>query len=256
MTTRTQQAPQNNPDAQIHPTAMVAPSAVIGSGTVVHPYAIIGPNTHIGSDCIIYPFAHIGSAPQVRTHDEKLGQLVVGDGNRFFEGCTVSRGHSKAEGITRIGDGNLMMAYTHIGHDCIVGNYATIANHSSLAGHVTLQDHANIGGYVGIHQFVRIGCYSFIAANSMVSQDVPPFAIASGDRARLSGLNRKGLARASFEQDEQVLIRQAFRHYFGASSEGAVVSTSTWSASFSAFEADSVRGVLKRRSDLNQAVLG
>ncbi len=240
----------------IHPTAILAPSAVIGRGTIIHPYAIIGANTHLGENCIVYPFAHIGSAPQVRVHDEASGRLVIGDNNRFFEGCTVSRGHSKAEGVTQIGDGNLFMAYSHVGHDCRVGHNATLANHSSLAGHVTVQDHVNIGGYVGIHQFVRIGCYSFIAANSMVSQDVPPFAIATGDRARLCGLNRKGLARAAFEQNEQLEIRRAFRQVFGASSLAQKPLTSDWTRCFETFVHESVRGVLKRHSESEQADLG
>ena len=252
----THKGPNVNLSARVHPSAIVSPSATIGAETVVHPYAIIGPNTRIGSHCIVYPFAHIGSAPQVRTHDESLGQLVIGNRNRFFEGCTVSRGLSEADSITQIGDGNLMMAYSHIGHDCIVGNYTTMANHSSLAGHVVLHDHANIGGYVGVHQFVRIGCYSFTAANSMVSQDVPPFGIVSGDRAKLSGLNRKGLARACFEEHEQVLVRQAFRFFFGAPTQRPNLAESHWTKSFSAFINDSVRGVLKWRLKVDEADLG
>ena len=149
-----------------------------------------------------------------------------------------------------------MMAYSHIGHDCIVGNHTTMANHSSLAGHVALQDHANVGGYVGVHQFVRIGCYSFTAANSMVSQDVPPFAIVSGDRAKLLGLNRKGLARASFEHNEQVLIRQAFRYFFGAPTQRPIFVENQWTRSFSAFANNSARGVLKWRSEVAGADLG
>lgn len=242
-------------EANIHPSAIVAPSAMIGNGCVIHPYAIIGPNTELGDNCIVYPFAHIGSDPQVRGLDGGEGKLIIGTHNRFFEGCTVSRGYSKAEGITRLGDGNLVMAYSHIGHDCVVGSHTTIANHSSLAGHVHLDDHANIGGYVGIHQFVRIGCYSFVAANAMVSQDVPPFAIAVGDRARLAGLNRKGLARASFQDDEQLEIRRAFRTHFGVATTSQDSPSTRWTLHFETFVNESIRGVLKRHVELDQADL-
>lgn len=251
----TKRTAQIRHEVTIHPSAVIAPSVVIGNGCVIHPYAIIGPNTELGDNCIVYPFAHIGSAPQVREPDHDEGRLVIGANNRFFEGCTVSRGHSKGEGVTRVGDGNLMMAYSHIGHDCVVGSHTTIANHSSLAGHVHLDDHANIGGYVGIHQFVRIGCYSFVAANAMVSQDVPPFAIAVGDRARLAGLNRKGLARASFQNDEQIEIRRAFRRHFGGQTESKGRTSSDWAIRFDTFIKESIRGVLKRHSELNQADL-
>ena len=251
----TKHTAQIRDEQTIHPSAVIAPSAEIGHGCVIHPYAVIGPNTELGENCIVYPFAHIGSAPQVRAPDSGGGKLMIGANNRFFEGCTVSRGHSKAEGVTQIGDGNLFMAYSHIGHDCVIGNHTTVANHSSLAGHVHLQDHANIGGYVGIHQFVRIGCYSFVAANAMVSQDVPPFAIAVGDRARLAGLNRKGLARASFQTDEQLEIRRAFRTRFGIANASKDDPKSDWVLRFDTFVKESVRGVLKRHSEVDQADL-
>lgn len=234
----------------IHPTAIVATTASIGAGTIIHPYAVIGEHTHLGEDCIVYPFAHIGSAPQVRAHDNGHGKLVIGNGNRFFEGCTVSLGHSEASGLTRIGDNNLFMAYTHVGHDCTIGNHSTVANHSSLAGHVRVDDHANIGGYAGIHQFVQVGCHSFVAANSMVSQDVPPFSIAAGDRARLLGLNRKGLARAKFPPEMEQEIRRAFRQCFYSINDQTLAqsSPSEWHSQFATFTERSRRGVLKRHS--------
>ena len=253
MTIQIKASKQTQKHPTIHPTAIVAPTASIGEGTIIHPYAVIGEHTRIGKECIVYPFAHIGSAPQVRSHDEGHGQLVIGDGNRFFEGCTISLGHSRASGLTRIGDHNLFMAYTHVGHDCTIGSHSTIANHSSLAGHVRIEDHANIGGYAGIHQFVQIGCHSFIGANSMVSQDVPPFSIAAGDRARLLGLNRKGLARAQFLPETEQEIRRAFRQCFYSLTEHspASVSPSSWHTQFTAFVERSQRGVLKRHSTVD-----
>ena len=230
----------------IHPTAIVAPDATIGAGCIIHPYAIIGPRTHLGEGCEVHAFAHIGSTPQVRENDGLDGSLVIGARNRFFEGCTVSLGRAQFGGITRIGDDNLLMAYSHVGHDCALGCGITIANHTSLAGHVELEDHVNIGGYVGIHQFVRIGCHAFLAANSMVSQDVLPFGIAAGDRARLIGFNRKGLARAAFSSTEAKAIQRAYRWASGAGGDNVDIDP-LWKEHFETFILKTTRGVLNRK---------
>ena len=242
--------PQQNRKAiarhcSIHETAIIAPDAVIGAHCIIHPYAIVGPRTQLGEGCEVHSFAHVGSTPQVREHDDQTGRLIIGAGNRFFEGCTVSRGREQFGGITRIGDNNLFMAYSHIGHDCTLGHGITIANHTSLAGHVELEDHVNLGGYVGVHQFVRIGTYAFVAANSMVSQDVLPFGIAAGDRARLIGFNRKGLARSNFSVSESQAIRRAFG-WSSHSSTSTNGSDERWCERFHTFKQQSKRGVLKR----------
>ena len=239
--------------ASVHPSAIIGEDVVIGAHTEIHPYAVIGSGTRLGIHCHVYPFAHVGSPPQIR--DDKLGKgtLEVGDYNRFFQSCTVSVGCVTHGGVTRIGNQNLLMAYTHLGHDCVMGNGTTLANHASLAGHVRIEDCATIGGYAGIHQFVHIGQYSFIAANAMVSKDVPPFGMAAGDRAKLIGLNRKGLVRADLSVVEEKEVRRAFRHCFQQHAQNHVIQSEKWAKIFHEFISHSKRGVLKRHKDQGKA---
>ena len=237
-----------HPSATVHPSAIVGDDVEIGPHSEIYPYAVVGDGTRLGAHCVVYPFAHVGSAPQMRDMSGGRGKLIVGDHNRFFQGATISLGCNDHEGVTRIGHHNLFMAYSHVGHDCQLGNGITIANHTSIAGHVEIGDWVTIGGYVGLHQFVRVGDYSFVAANAMVSQDVPPFGIAAGDRAKLIGLNRKGISRAEMSAEDAKMARQAFRHFFHRYEGKNVVPTQSekWVNRFQEFPEGSNRGALKR----------
>lgn len=200
--------------ATVHPTALVGAHSRIGPGTVVDAYAIVGEHTALGSNNRVYSFAVIGGEPQIRPSEQNAaaaGRLHIGDRNIFREGVTISRGSNKGDGVTTIGDDCLVMAYAHVGHDCVLGDQVTLSNMVSLAGHVTVDDGATCSGYSAIHQFVRIGRLAFIAANAMVSQDVPPFCMAAGDRARLVGLNTTGLRRAGYDDASRSALRGAFK---------------------------------------------
>ncbi len=213
----------------IHPTAVVAPEAHIDVTASIGPYAVIGPGVRIGphtnvgahavleGDTIlgagnsIGPHVVLGGAPQIRERprDGCSGSLVVGDFNCFREFVTVHRGELGS--ATRIGHRNLLMAYSHVAHDCQLGDGIELANGAQLAGHVQVGDYVILGGLVGVHQFVRIGAYSFVGAGSMVAQDVLPYSLVSGDRARTFGLNIVGLKRHHFDPGLRQDLARALR---------------------------------------------
>lgn len=216
----------------IHPTAIVAPDAVLGDGVTVGPYATIGARvrvgaaTRVGAHVVvdgrttlgarneIFPFAAIGTAPQDLKYHGEDSELVIGDDNRIREFCTLQPGTEGGGMLTRVGNGNLLMNYTHIAHDCLVGDRTIIANGTQLGGHVTIEDRVVVGALSGIHQFVRLGTGAIVGAGSMVSQDVPPFCNATGDRATLHGLNALGLKRAGMDAATVRALRQAYRLMF------------------------------------------
>jgi UDP-N-acetylglucosamine acyltransferase len=217
---------------EIHPTAVVHPGAKIGPGVKIGAYSVIGENvkiekdtvvdshvvldgwTEIGEGCRIFPFASVGAAPQAIRYRGEPTRLVIGKGNILREFVTVNRGTPEGGGITSLGDGNLIMAYTHIAHDCRIGNQVILANCSTLAGHITVEDHALVGGVVAIHQFVRVGCYAIIGGQSAIPQDIPPYMTASGNRAKLFGLNLIGLKRHRFPETTVAGLKQAYRILF------------------------------------------
>lgn len=245
MNLSTRKSRQVDATANIHPTAVIEDGVVIGAKCQIGAFAVIGRGTKMGPENIVHSYAHVGSAPQVRGPQHTAGTLEIGRNNQFFQGCSVSVGTDNAQSATRIGDHNLLMASVHVGHDAQIGHRNTIANHSSLAGHVELSDEVTIGGYVGVHQFVRMGCYAFVAARSMVSQDVPPFGFVAGDRATLIGINRKGIHRAAFSTLETKAIIRSFRHHFGRSAQTGE-KDERWSILFESFLKNSSRGVLTR----------
>jgi UDP-N-acetylglucosamine acyltransferase len=212
------------PGASIDPTAWVGPFAVIGPDVLVGPetrveaHAVIQGRTVIGTGNWVGPHAVLGAPPQVRDLEDH-GELKIGRHNWFREFCTV---HSGWKGATRIGDHNLLMAYSHVAHDCQLGDGVELANGVQLAGHVLVESHVAIGGLAAVHQFVRIGAFAFIGAGSMVSQDVPPFTLACGDRARSYGPNVVGLRRHGFDSEHRRQIKQALKLLHGAAtlSEG------------------------------------
>ena len=216
----------------IHPTAIISPEAtlaedvsigaysvigeqvIIGKGSVIGPHTTIDPFVEIGANCKIYQFAAIGAPPQSLKFKGEESKVIIGDNCVIREFVTIHRGTEFGGGLTRIGDDCFLMAYTHIAHDCAVGNQVVMANNATLAGHITIGDHATVGGLVAIHQFVRVGEYAFIGGKSAVTKDIPPYVIASGDRATLHGLNQVGLKRHGFSQEVVVQLKKAYRLIF------------------------------------------
>lgn len=218
--------------ARVHPTAIVAPEAELGEGVTVGAYAMVGPKvragagtaigphavvegrTSIGERNQIFQFASVGAAPQDLKYHGEDSELIIGDDNRIREFCTLQPGTEGGGMLTRIGNGNLLMNYVHIAHDCSLGDRIVIANATQLGGHVTIEDGAVIGALSGIHQFVRVGESTLVGAGSMVSLDVPPFCNAAGDRATLHGLNSLGLRRRGFSDELLQNIKRAYRTLF------------------------------------------
>jgi len=213
----------------IHPTAQVAPGAELGDGVEVGAYAVIGPDVQvgantrigphavlqgparIGADNVIFQFASVGSAPQDKKYKGEPTRLEVGDRNVIRECVTLNRGTTKDEGVTRIGDDNLFMAYAHVAHDCQVGNQCVLANNATLGGHVHLGDWVIMGGLSAIHQFCKVGAHAFIANNAAVTRDVPPYVMTVGQPAAAHSVNSEGLKRRGFTPEQIRNIRNAFR---------------------------------------------
>lgn len=216
----------------IHPTAIVDKGAELGAGVQVGPFAVIGPHvvlhdevivgahsvvsgpTVIGARSHIFHHAVIGEDPQDKKYKGEPTRLEVGSDNVFREFSTANRGTVQGGGLTKIGNGNLFMAYSHVAHDCVVGDNCVFANAASLAGHVEIQSGVVLGGLSGIHQFTRVGACAMVGGGGMVAQDVPPFTIAQGDRARLFGLNIVGLRRNGYRLEVIQALRNVYRELF------------------------------------------
>jgi len=207
-------------EAQLHPTVEVGPYAVIGpkvkigAGSRVGPHAVIEGDTTIGERNRIFQFASVGAVPQDLKYAGEETKLVIGDENTIREFATLHIGTAGGGGVTRVGNNNLFMAYSHVAHDCAVGNGCVLANSANLAGHVEVGDHVTMGGLSAVHQFTRIGKHAFIAGGSMVAMDVPPYCTAQGDRAELAGLNTVGLTRHGFTEEQIGRVKDAYRILF------------------------------------------
>jgi UDP-N-acetylglucosamine acyltransferase len=216
----------------IHPTAIVDKNAELGAGVRIGPYCIVGPNvklgdnvelvshvsidgrTSIGAGTRIFPFASIGHQPQdLKFHGEE-SYLEIGERNTIRESVTINPGTEGGGLYTRIGNDCLLMACSHVAHDCQVGNNVVLANYVGLAGHSIVGDHVGFGGICAVRQFVRIGHHAFIGAQSMIDADVIPYGLAVGNRARLGGLNLVGLKRKGFDRDAIHSLRSAYRMIF------------------------------------------
>jgi UDP-N-acetylglucosamine acyltransferase len=218
--------------ARIHPTALVAPEAQLAADVTVGAYSIIGARVRIGAASVVGPhvviegrttigarnqifqFASVGAVPQDLKYRGEDSELVIGDDNRIREFCTLQPGTEGGGMLTQLGHGNLLMNYSHVAHDCLLGDRNIVANGTQLGGHVVIEDGVVIGALSGIHQFVRLGESAIIGAGSMVSQDVPPFCNATGDRARLHGLNSIGLKRRGLPDDAIQALKRAYRLMF------------------------------------------
>jgi UDP-N-acetylglucosamine acyltransferase len=206
-----------DPTAELHETVSVGPysiiagSVTIDSGTQIGSHVFIDQYTRIGKDCQIFPFTSIGTAPQDKKFKGEKTELVIGDENVIREYVTINRGTPDGGGVTRIGNQNLLLAYIHIAHDCHLGNGITMVNVATLGGHVTLEDYSVIGGLAAVHQFVRIGAHAYVGGKTGVSQDIPPFVLASGERAKLFGLNIVGLKRHNFSNEAIQALKKAYQ---------------------------------------------
>lgn len=195
----------------IGPWCIVGPDVEIGEGTVLHSHVVIRALTRIGCDNQFFQFSSIGEACQDKKFEGEVTHLEIGDRNIFRESCTIHRGTGLGNGVTRIGDDNLFMAYVHVAHDCIVGNHTVFSNNASLAGHVTVDDFVILGGFSGVHQFCVVGAHAFAAMGSMIAKDVPPFIKVSGYYAKPFGLNSVGLRRRGYSAQTLSLLRQAYK---------------------------------------------
>jgi UDP-N-acetylglucosamine acyltransferase len=205
-----------HPKAELHETVQVGPYAVIGehvrigANTVVGAHVVIEGWTEIGEDNQIFPGAVLGTEPQDLKYNGAPSQLVIGRGNRIREFVTINRATNEGE-ATIIGDYNLLMAYVHVAHNCVIENQVVITNAVSLAGHIHIESQARIGGMVGIHQFTRVGRLAMVGAMSRVDRDVPPYLLVEGHPARIRGLNLVGLRRAKGMEGSLPALRQAYR---------------------------------------------
>ena len=199
------------PDVTVGPFSVIGPNVQIGARTRIASHVVINGPTTIGADNQIFQFASIGDAPQDKKYKGEPTRLEVGDRNVFREFCTVNRGTTHDQGVTRVGNDNLFMAYTHIAHDCQVGNHIVMANCATLGGHVQLGDWVIMGGLAAIHQFSKIGAHAFIANNAAVTRDVPPYIMAVGQPAAPHSVNSEGLKRRGFTPENISHIREAYR---------------------------------------------
>ena len=222
-------------DIHIHKTAVIHPSAKFSPGVSIGPYSIVegdvtlGDNVRVGSHCVItgqttigkncsiFTGAVLGSPPQIKNLKSNGNvYLSIGENNIIREYVTMNPGTIEGGGKTLIGDNNLFMAYVHIAHDCLIGNNCVMANAATLAGHVTLEDSAIVGGLTGVHQFVRMGRLCMVGGMSRVAQDVPPFALCSGESQKIYGINKVGLRRANVAAETIEKLRQAFKILFNS----------------------------------------
>lgn len=212
-----------DPRAIIDPTVKIADNVTIGAfsiigadveideGTWIGSHVVIKGPTKIGKNNKIYQFASLGEDPQDKKYTGERSFLEIGDHNEIREFCTMSRGTAGGGSITKIGNHNWIMVYTHFAHDCIVGDHTIFANNASLAGHAIVDDHAILGGFSGVHQFCRIGAHSFIGGGAIVLKDVPPYIMAAGNPAKANGLNKEGLKRRGFSPETLSYLRQAYK---------------------------------------------
>lgn len=207
-----------DPKSKVHPSCEIGPYCVVGAEVelgercrLISHVAIDGP-TKIGADNRVFPFAAVGGAPQDISYAGEPTRLEVGDDNVIREFVTINRGTVKGGGCTRVGDHNLIMAYTHIAHDCQIGSHIIMANAATLGGHVTVGDWANVGALCPVHHFVRIGAHSIIGGGTTITRDVLPFSKTSAERgARAYGLNAVGLERRGFSTERIKKLHHAYR---------------------------------------------
>lgn len=198
----------------VGPWTWIGPDVIIDEDTWIGPHVVIRGPTRIGKQNKIYQFATIGEDSPDKKYAGEPTRLEIGDRNIFRECCTVHRGTVHGGSVTRIGNDNLFMAYTHVAHDCIVGNSVVFSNNASIAGHVKVGDYVCLGGMVGVHQFCVLGAHSFAAGASVIIKDIPPFIMVSGYPAEAHGLNTVGLERFGYSSATINALRRAYKVVF------------------------------------------
>ena len=195
----------------IGPWCIVGPGVRIAAGTVIESHVVIRANTTIGTNNRFYQFCSVGEDPADKKFEGEETWLEIGNDNVFREGVTLHRGTGAGGGHTKIGDDNLMMAYGHVAHDCVVGSHTVFANNVGLCGHVTIDDWAILGGYAGVNQFLTVGAHAMIGGMTHISNDVPAYMIVSGRPATVRSVNTIGLERRGFDKESIAEIREAFK---------------------------------------------
>lgn len=198
-------------DVTIGPWTLIGKNTIIGDGTEISAHVVIGKNTMLGEKNKIYSYASVGSDPQHLAYNAEETWLEVGNYNTIREFVTINRGTKEGQQVTRIGNDNYLMAYSHIAHDCRVGNYVIFANTASIAGHVEVGDHANLGAFSGVHQFCRIGAYCFLGRATKIYQDILPYMLVTGNPGVPTGLNTVGLRRHGFNGETMRSLKRAFQ---------------------------------------------
>jgi len=190
--------------------SVVGPNCVVGDGTVIGPHVVIEEHTHVGKECQIQAGAVLGGLPQDLKFKGERSYVRVGDRNMIREFVTLHRATGE-EQATTIGDDNMIMAYVHVGHNCVIGNRTMISSYAGLSGHIVIEDGVVIGGMVGVHQFVRVGKLAMLGGYSKVVQDVPPFMLADGRPADILDLNVRGLRRSGLQAGSRAKLRHAYK---------------------------------------------
>lgn len=225
MATRIHHTATVHPDAQIGRNVEIGPGCIveadvyIGDYSRLDPYAQVKRFTRLGGECHVHSYAMVGGEPQDLKFKGEESWLEVGDKTTIREFVTIHRGTEGGGGTTRIGAGCLLMSYVHVAHDCLIGNGVILSNAVNLAGHIEIRDRAVIGGMTGVHQFTRIGEFAFVGAMSGVGQDIPPFTLASGNRAKLRGLNVIGLRRSGFSNEVMSALKKTYMILFRSGKE-------------------------------------
>lgn len=196
---------------EIGPYSVIGADVEIGEGCRIGPHVVINGPTRIGRDCQIFQFCSIGEAPQHKGHKGEPTTVEIGDRNIIREYVSIHRGTLFDDGVTRVGNDNMIMAYCHIAHDVKVGNHVTMANGASMAGHAQIGDHVILGGFALVYQFCRIGAHSYLGYASGTSKDVPPFVMVSGQPAAPHGVNAEGMRRRGFSKEDIQAVREAYR---------------------------------------------
>ncbi len=198
-------------DVEVGPFSVIGPDVVIGPGTWIGSHVVIKGPTRIGAGNKIFQFASLGDAPQDKKYKGEPTRLQIGDRNVFRECVTVNRGTTHDAGVTVIGSDNLLMAYSHVAHDCRLGDKIVMSNVATLGGHVEIGDWVIMGGLSAVHQFTKVGAHCFIANNAAVTRDVPPYVMAVGQPAEPHSVNSEGLKRRGFTAEQIRNIRRAYR---------------------------------------------
>src|SRR5215470_15551021 len=201
-------------DVEIGPYSIIGPEVRIGKGSKIRSHVVIQGRTSIGEGNTFFSFASVGSVPQDLKYRGEPSELIIGHHNTIREYVSLNPGTRGGGMVTRVGDHNLLMMYCHIAHDCVLGSKNIVANGATFGGHVVIEDYVIVGGLVGIHQFTKVGSGAILGAGSMVSKDVPPYCNATGDRAKLHGLNLEGLKRRGFGKEKIEALKKAYRIMF------------------------------------------